>query len=587
MDERDEIRQRVDIVSLISSEMPLKKVGKNFQGLCPFHPDKNPSMTVSPSTGRYKCWSCGATGDIFNWVMNRQNVDFVEALRILAKEAGVTLKSREGGEKSKSYAEPMAAALAFFQEQLIKSATAREYCERRGLDSETLTKWGIGYAPEMGEALANHLKKLGFSLQDCKDLFLVDTDPSGGFFDKFRGRLMFPIKDERGATVGFGGRVLGTGMPKYINSGDTPLYRKSRVLYGFSEARDSIGKLKRAVLVEGYLDVIACHAAGVTQAVASLGTSATEEQAKLLKRWAEEVTILYDSDEAGQKAADRAIAVMQAEGLRVRVSLLPKGDDPDSLLRQKGPAAVSDAVAKGLPPIDFKIRRLEEKLDPSDERFWQEALEILADAPNELELDRQLVRLAPKYPNLTDAIQAQKALKRTVGNIRRARAFDPEASRQAARSITRARTTVKDLESAEVVVFRAFLSSKFRKEGWMFSRHGELFVTTLGKELSTAIALTFPTAAPSGEVSQWLSNIEPERLRSILADIEEDLRGDMLKEDYITESIVKLREKATLQKTTATRPLLDSDEERQKYLEQLKKLKPIPPQEAESTHEDW
>ncbi|RYG41951.1 DNA primase, partial [bacterium] len=320
-DPRDEIRRRVDIVDLVGREVPLKKRGKNWLGLCPFHADKNPSFNVSPETGRYKCFACGAGGDVFTWVMERRNVDFPEALQLLAREANVILPERTGPREPKvDHNSAMETALAYFREQFERSPLAREYVAGRGMDEATIKTWEMGYAPNVGEALAMYLKRAGISLAVAKEAFLVDEDAGGGYFDKFRGRLMFPIRDERGQLVAFGGRLLTTGHPKYINSGDTPIYRKSRVLYGLNRAREPLGKSRRAVLCEGYLDVIACHRAGVETAVASLGTALAEDQAKLLKRWSDEVVILYDSDDAGRKAALRATDVLVAAGLRVRVA---------------------------------------------------------------------------------------------------------------------------------------------------------------------------------------------------------------------------------------------------------------------------
>lgn len=494
-DERDEIRSRIDIVELVGREIHLSQQGKTWKGLCPFHQDKNPSFTVSRQTGRYKCWACGESGDIFTWVMKRQNVDFADAIRTLAKEAGVELSHR-GPQTPPSVKmaqeAAMEATLAFFREHLTKSETAREYCERRGLDSETLADWEVGYAPEVAGALAVHLKKRGFSLAESKVLFLVDEDAHGGFFDKFRGRLMFPIRDEKGALVAFGGRLIGDGQPKYINSGDTPLYRKSKVLYGMSRARTHFGKDRRAVLVEGYLDVIACHRAGVTSALASLGTALSEDHARLLKRWVDEVVILYDSDPAGQKAAERAVSILGAEGLRVRVALMPQGEDPDTLLRNAGPAAVRQAVETGLSPLDYKMQVLESKRGQmAAEEFWSGAVQLLAEAPTEMELHRHLLRLAGQYPGMPDVTRAERALRREVNKFRRS---SQGSGRPVARPMQISQTA-SQLPSQELVVFRAFLSLEFRTSGWAFARAKGLFADDLGRRISDAIATAFPDAA--------------------------------------------------------------------------------------------
>jgi DNA primase len=601
MDERDEIRSRIDIVTLVSREVQLKRIGKNFQGLCPFHPDKRPSMTVNPETGRYRCWSCGATGDIFNWVMNRQNIDFVDALKLLAEEAGVVLS--RGGERSdtKNHSDAMVFARNFFREQLRRSVNALEYCQRRGLDETTLEHWQIGFAPEMGEALVMALKKAGHSLLESKNLFLVDQDPQGGFFDKFRGRLMFPIHNERGLVVAFGGRVIGSGQPKYINSSDTPLFRKSRLLYGFFQARESIMRERRAVLVEGYMDVIACHRAGVTNAVASLGTSATEEQAKLLKRWCDVVTVLYDGDDAGQKATDRAISVFRAEGLRVEVASLAPGDDPDTLLTGQGPQAVQAVAKQTLPPVDFKLARLEASRPYSDRTFWDEAYRILAESENELELDRHVLRLANHYPGIRDPVRAHAAMRNTVLRARRdmraaarANADRPPgemrpgqlSSGQTSSGLgnSAARKVHEELHSAEVVILRALLSLNFRQSGWFFSRAKQYFLTGAAIEICHAVHDAFPSAPPVGEAWQWIPALEPDSVRDALEAIAHDVRGEHLSETYIKESFERLRRLTLNRRARAT---ADSTEGRAKYIAHLMQLKPRPEDEENAVPDDW
>ncbi len=422
-DERDEIRRRIDIVDLVSQRVQLKRSGKNYTGLCPFHDDKSPSFLVSPHLGSYRCWSCGEKGDVFTWVMKTQGLDFREALKLLADQAGVQLAQYTGPKVDKSEREKwlatMQSALIFFRNELGKSAKAKAYCDNRDLPQAVIDEWELGYSPEVREAMVTHLKRDGHVLAEAEKLFLVQGDQQIGYAAKFFGRLMFPIRDDRGDLVGFGGRVIGDGNPKYINSSDTPLYRKSRVLYGFHKARDRMMKDRHAVLVEGYLDVIACHRAGVTEAVASLGTALAEDHAKLLKRYCDRVTILYDADSAGQKAAVRAVEILEATGLACRVALMPQGEDPDTLLRTKGADAVRDAVGRAESPFDFQIRLLEAQHGVEADRFWQELPVMLAKAPSELDLEKHLLRLAGQHPSIPNAQAATKALRREVAKHRR------------------------------------------------------------------------------------------------------------------------------------------------------------------------
>jgi DNA primase len=576
-DERDEIRSRIDIVDLITRDgVRLKKSGKNHTGLCPFHNEKRPSFSVSSETGRYKCFSCGESGDVFTWVMKRQNVDFVEALRILAHEANVPL--RRGADEPRTdrevYQTAMDEALDFFREQLSRSTTAQEYCARRDIDAATLEAWQIGYAPDVGEALAVHLKKKGIPLAEAKALFLIDQDSQGGYFDKFRGRLIFPIRDEKGALVAFGGRLLGDGHPKYINSGDTPLYRKSRVLYGMHRARETLNKTRRAVLCEGYLDVIACHRAGVTSALASLGTSLAEDHAKLLKRWCDEVVVLYDSDPAGQKAAARAVEILRPEGLRVRVALMPAGDDPDTLLRRAGPDAVRRAVEAGLSPVDYRLQAIERDHQPTEEEFWTRVYEALAEAETEPELIRHVERLRGMYPGIKDVGQAGRAIMTEVERARKARKAPVQTDHGEDAPVARKRPPAKRrLIGAEWILFRAFLSDKYRSFAYMISRAPDFFESGLAQELGDAIAHSFPTGAPTGPPNTWLSHVEPESAREAMSDLLLQEWDEPLTEEALAFAVNQLKERRERRKRLE---MLRSGGDPTEYLERLRQAKPDP-----------
>ncbi len=517
-DEVDLVRARVDIVDLVAQRVALKKAGKHWKGLCPFHDDRNPSFYVSRDIGRYKCWSCGASGDIFNWVMATQHVEFPEALRILAQVAGVELKRRasEGPNKAEIYDAAMGVALKFFREQIALSATAKEYCARRGLDQETLDAWEIGYAPDVGEALAVRLQKNQVALADGRALFLVERDASGGYYDRFRGRLMFPIRDERGRLVAFGGRLLGDGQPKYVNSGDTPIFSKGRLLYGMHRARDEMAAKKTAVLVEGYLDVIACHRAGVVNAVATLGTSLSEDHAKLLRRWCERVAVLYDSDEAGQKAAQRATGILAAEGLPVRVATMPEGEDPDTLLRNAGPEAVRRCVEAGMSPLDYRIWQIRRKLKPDQEEFWTSVVDVLSEAENHLEVEKHVHSLASLYPGLRDPVQASQALTRMVFKANRAKSRRRDRTKPVHVDL---RLSRHKLLAVENTVLRGLLSSETCATAWKACQEPELFESPTAELIATAVRTLFPDAPPSVKVADWVSELEPEESRDLVLEI--------------------------------------------------------------------
>lgn len=570
-DELDEIRSRIRLVELVGQSVSLTRKGRNWLGLCPFHDDRRPSFNVSDTTGYYKCWACNESGDMFTWVMKTQNVGFPEAVEILARQAGVTLRKRKPEDPSQklSWQGAMAESLAFFRAELGKSSEGKAYCERRGLSQDVLDQWEIGYAPDVGEALAIHLSKKGYSLAECQKLFLVDQDSSGGYFDKFRGRLIFPIRDERGDLVAFGGRVLGDGHPKYINSSDTPLYRKSKVLYGMNLAKKAISDGASPVMCEGYLDVIACHMAGVHSAVASLGTALSEEHAKMLMRWAKsgDTVILYDADEAGERAAARGAEILEKEGLKVRVALMPTGQDPDTLLRTAGAGAVKLAAEGGLSPTEFKVRQIELKFKPDDETFWKLVVESLSESRSELELARHVQYLAPKYPHLRDPIEAAKALRRMINQQRRSRSGRSEPP---SRPPLDAKPKL-GIKSAEASLFRAFLADDFRVTAMSAIKQSDLFVTGKAAELAAAISLAFPEA-PHGPPADWLNRIEPEELRQFLVDI--DLaKEERLTVPFVEESIQHLQKKRDERAVQELKQTANSDDRLRQLQERLRELK--------------
>lgn len=574
-DELDEIRQRADLVGLVGQRVSLKKAGRDWKGLCPFHDDKNPSFTVSSEFGRYRCWSCGASGDVFNWVMNTQNVDFGEAVKILAAETGVELKRTGGSTEKKSDRERMEAAMhfahKFFISELKSSPVARRYVEDRGMNTELLEKWEIGYGPSVGEALAVQLSREKFSLQECQSLFLVDQDAGGGYYDRFRGRLIFPIRDERGRLVAFGGRIIGDGQPKYINSSDTPLYKKSRVLYGMNVAKDSISKLNRAVLCEGYMDVIACHQAGVTEAVASLGTALAEDHVKLLGRWCREVVILYDSDAAGIKASEKAIDLLTEGGLAVRVARIPSGKDPDDLLEQGGPGAVQRVIEEAVVPLEFRLEVLRSRLKPEQDEFWDEVVKVLATARNPLELQRFLPGLASDYPGTKDVVAARKALESMViAERKRWKTNSKTVSSEEVPQESRVQKRV-NLTGPERAIFRALGNALLISDAWRYLADPELFETPTATTLAKKLGESFdsqPTDAPV----VWLNKVENEIARNVLTDLWME-GGEPLSIEILKEAESRLRarqEERNVRRTASSDNGLDRLAE---IHERLKKLK--------------
>ncbi len=521
-DDLELVRSRLNIVDVVGRRVSLKKAGKDFVGICPFHDDSKPSMHVSPRMGIYKCFVCNAGGDAFSFVMKFQRVEFGEALKILAEEVGVTLSkaNRAGGEEATAKkAERQAiirCAQEFFVAELKKTKPALEYCERRGITADVIEEWGLGFGPAIGEAMVAQVKKSGQSLDEAKQLFLIEERDTGGYYDRFRGRLTFPIKDEAGKIVAYGGRIIGDGQPKYINSGDTPTYSKRRVLYGFDKAKTHISAEKKAVLVEGYLDVIACHRSGVKTAIASLGTSLSEEQAALLARWAEDVVVLYDADTAGEKAAVRAKELLEAVKIRVRLALMPEGQDPDTLLRTAGAQAVVAAVNQSLTPLDFAMRQIKKLHDPSNPDFWEKVVETLAGAKNELEIEEHLVEMAGLYPGLKDRLGAAAALRKEIEKARRK--LNPRNSRDS-RTIDRPKNIVRHgLHPYEVVIFKGLFEPELTAQSWRMLKTAELFVNS--RAITLAESLMQIHSELHDKVAQnwmYLLNIEDQELLAELS----------------------------------------------------------------------
>ncbi len=363
-DIKEEIRSRTDLVEIIGAYTRLKRSGKNWTGLCPFHSDKNPSFSVSPTMGIYKCYSCGEGGDLFKFVGKKENLDFIETIEFLAKRAGIQFE-RKGVDREKASEREQAFALneiaaRFFQERLAKSQDAQNYLAGRAILKSTQEQFQVGFAPPDWEGLSFHLQKTRQDVALALKIGLIKERKEGGsgYYDTFRNRLMFPIFDVNGRVIAFGGRAMGDDKAKYLNSEGSLIFDKSRTLYGLNFARKKLSGDIPAVFVEGYVDVITAHQAGFSQCVATLGTSMTEEHARLLVRYNPKVVICYDSDSAGIKATLRGAAVWESigiEGAEVRVARLPSGDDPDSILKRGETALFQKALDDAIPRVAFQL----------------------------------------------------------------------------------------------------------------------------------------------------------------------------------------------------------------------------------------
>jgi DNA primase len=363
----DRVKQQADIVRVVGEYVRLKKSGQNFTGLCPFHSEKTPSFAVHPVKQIYHCFGCGAGGDVFKFVMEMDRCEFPEAIRTVAEKCGIALpqprerspEARKEQTQRTALVEMHKEAAAFFRRQFEGTAegkAARAYLVDRGLDEESMARFGIGYAPSGGDALLRHLRaKYAEPLLDVSGL--TARDPGGRRYDKFRRRIMFPIANESGKVVAFGGRALGDEMPKYLNSPETPIYVKSAVLYHLDRAKEAMRQRDGVVLVEGYMDAIAVARAGVSNVIASCGTSLTETQVKLLSRFTRRVIVNYDPDTAGQAATERSLTILLEQNCDARVLALPGGKDPDSFIRSEGAAAYAKLLEAAPPYLDYLIGR--------------------------------------------------------------------------------------------------------------------------------------------------------------------------------------------------------------------------------------
>lgn len=357
----EEIRERLDIVDFIRQYVDLKRSGQNFKGLCPFHSEKTPSFMVSPAKQIFHCYGCHKGGDIFTFLMEREGVSFPEALTTLAEQAGVTIERSRGSGVQRSEKEAMLAmyreAADFFRKGFAASRKAQTYLQERELTAETLERFGLGYSGSDRQALYAFLKTARYTDEQMRAAGLVHFGDSGTY-DFFRDRIMFPIADPQGKIVAFGGRILTSekNLPKYINSPESVLFRKSDTVYGLHLAKQAITDKGYALITEGYLDTIVCHQFGFQNAVAPLGTALTAGHLKKLRRFTDKAVFVFDGDKAGIAAARRSLDLAFAEGMTVKIAVLPEGEDPDTLLRKQGELAFRQKLGGALSPVQFLMR---------------------------------------------------------------------------------------------------------------------------------------------------------------------------------------------------------------------------------------
>ena len=414
-----EIKYRNDLGELAASYMQLKRRGRNLVGLCPFHGEKTPSFNIYTENGSFYCFGCGTGGDIITFVMKIENLDYMEAVKFLAERAGMTMPEDDyddsmGKLRTRIYEANREAARFFYGKLMSKEgAEGLRYLRSRGLADSTIRHFGLGFAPDERFSLGNHLRSRGFSEAEMIAANLVFKSRSGNsVLDRFYNRVMFPIIDVRGNVIAFGGRIMSDQKPKYLNTSDTPVFNKSANLFSLNNAKNS--KSDSLILCEGYMDVISLNQAGFTNAVATLGTALTSDQASLMKRYCKEVILCYDADEAGQKATARAINILRGVGLPVRVISIPDGKDPDEFIRRhgdKGHAAFQNVLDSSGNDMDYRLQKLKTNFDMDSPQgkldYLNEGVKLLCELDNPMERELYASKLSDDTGVSRDSILEQ------------------------------------------------------------------------------------------------------------------------------------------------------------------------------------
>ncbi|CAM5793637.1 MULTISPECIES: DNA primase [Brevibacillus] len=417
----NQVRAAVDIVDVVGEYVQLRKSGRAFLGLCPFHSEKTPSFNVNAERQFFHCFGCGAGGDVFSFLMKLEQLTFPEAVHRLAERAGIAVPQAQ--EEEEAAPEKKAKQIMLEAHQLVAKLyhyvltetpyghEAMKYLQKRGISRQTIDEYGIGFAPDSWNFVTSFLQNRRFSLDLMVEAGLLAKSEAGKIFDRFRGRVIFPIHDSQGKVIAFGGRALDPSAPaKYLNSPESPLFSKSTTLFNLHRARPYIRKRKQALLFEGYVDVISVWQAGFPQGIATLGTALTEQQARMIRRNAESVVLLFDGDAAGQEATAKAINILQEAGVVVRIAPLPPGTDPDDYIRQHGAEAFSQQVLlQAMPVTAFRLKHLRDKhviQDETDQKqFIEKAIELVNELDSPVERDLYLRQLAEEHSLTLEAIK--------------------------------------------------------------------------------------------------------------------------------------------------------------------------------------
>lgn len=505
----DEIKSRCNIVDVIGQVVPLKRAGSNFKGKCPFHNEKTPSFVVSETKQIFTCFGCGATGDVIAFVEKYYQLDFMQAVEKLANEYGIEMDRsfRKDQHKDEAYNINREAAKFFFKAFRENANPGYTYMINRGIDHETLNKFGIGYADDKWDSLYKHLTDMGFKTESLLELGLI-SESRGKYYDKFRNRVMFPIINTSGKVIGFGGRIIGDGNPKYLNSQESSVFLKKNNLYGLNITRQEISKENQAILVEGYMDVISLYQSGIRNVSASLGTALTENQAKLLKRYTHNIVLSYDADQAGINAALRGLDILHKENCKVKVLHVTDGKDPDEFVKKNGRLAFKKLIDDALPFADYKLSILRKNIDISTTEgrvdFLKKAAEVLIQL-SPVEADIYIKKLAQETKISEGAIRLEM-------NVNNSEIKYPE--RRQIKASDEEKTN--DITMLEKNIIKLILhSSKYYGEFVRYSK--DVFRSESGYKIFSGIGSIY-TDGEAVDIRRLADQMEPEENR-ILKDI--------------------------------------------------------------------
>lgn len=511
-----EIIEKNDIVDVISQYMKLKKSGRNYIGLCPFHSEKTPSFNVSPDKQLFYCFGCGVGGNVSTFIQKIEKLNYPESLTFLAERAGIEIKvassekEKERTRRRKLLYKINREAARFFYNNLKSNASAIKYLKDRGLSIEIVKKFGLGYSLDSWDSLKNFMAANGISSELVYSAGLLIKKSNGAdYYDRFRNRIMFPIIDLKGNVIAFGGRVMDDSKPKYLNSPETEIYIKGNNIYGLNLVKN-IKDLKNIIVVEGYMDAISLHQYGVNNVVASLGTAFTENQARLLKRYANEIIIAYDSDAAGQAATLKGLAILEKEGCNVKVIRLPKGKDPDEFIRQEGLEAFNELIEKSMSLIDYKIYNLKQNTDITNiegrVRFIKQLSSILIGLDSPAEIDAYIKKYSKEMQISEMAIydELNKLKKRYTSGNSRNNILDRNSI-----TINGNKTITGEL-IAEIKLLNICIQDKNRAENIFNQIKPDYFTSAINKKIAEIINLKIKEGKmiSAGEIIIHLENEE-------------------------------------------------------------------------------